>query len=85
MRSGEVLRLDGQDDILFDAGGQLPHLETAILGDDVICTGLARAQDGICWIAKHGGNVRDPALLHYSADFSERQGQLIWRQSMAQA
>ena len=67
---------DGSADVLFDADRRPKHVATHILGDDVTCTGIARAPDGTWWIVGHPvGQIYSTArLFHYSADLSTRLG-----------
>ncbi len=66
-----ALAFDGTNDILSDTARSFTHLSINDLGDDVVCTGLARAPNGTWWVADHGGGSA-PRLINFSADFTTR-------------
>ncbi|WP_137680705.1 hypothetical protein [Aurantiacibacter suaedae] len=75
-KNADGVSFDGTDDILFDANRRPAYIGTHILGDDITCTGLARAPDKTWWIIGHpvGQAYARMRLYHYSADLSTRLG-----------
>ena len=76
VRDGGVLRFDGADDALGDPAARLPLATTHDLGDDVVCTGLARLPSGEWWVVDHGGGARAPRLIRFDAAFATRTGEI---------